>query len=238
MAKTLKDFEGQLATVLQDAAAKLSPDDRKAFIDQAIAQRYSKDRPREIVSDALGNGTVFLDLPTAEGAVFEENFSQIRQVEYPVDEEPASVLEGDDWSLYRKTTGLTVRLTESAPIASEYIRFTWTARHKADGSTVADYDFAAVCDYAAGLCFSALAAKFAQTGDPSMGADTVNYRSKSQEYMSLGKAAKARYFEHMGIDAGTSGDGSSVGPAIAIGDADNDLGGGLGDRLTHGRRTR
>lgn len=237
MPKAMKDFEDKIAQVLQDAAAKLSPDDRKAFILQAITQRYSKDRPREIVSDHAGDGTSDLALPSAAGATFEEDFSRIKQIEYPIGDLPPTLIEDDEWQFYRTPAALKVRLLTVKPTAAESVRFTWTTTHKEDGTTVAVPDFDAVCDYAAGLCFAALAAKFAQVGDPTIGADTVNYRTKSQEYMALAKAAKQRYFDHLGIDAGGAVEGGSVGPAVSVGEVDQDLG-LAGDRLTHPRRSR
>jgi len=94
-----------------------------------------------------------------------------------------------------------------------------------------------VCDYAAGLCFQKLAAIYAQTGDSTISADTVNYRTKSQEYLSLMKALFKNYMDHMGIDDLAAG--AEQGPVIAIGSQHEELGGLLGiDRLTHPRSTR
>jgi hypothetical protein len=52
-----------------------------------------------------------------------------------------------------------------------------------------------------------LAAQYAQTGDSTIGADVVNYRTKSSEYLGLAKAARKRYFDHVGAqdDSGSGG---------------------------------
>lgn len=238
MAKTFKDFQERVAAILQDAGKALSLDNRDDCIRQAIEQRYSKDRAREIVSDSAGDGTSDIDLPGIEGSAFEEGFSRILEIEFPIGQVPPVLLEDGDWQYYRTPAGKKVRFLSTQPAVDQSIRFTWTVRHKADGTTVLS-DFDAVCDYSASLAFAMIAAKFAQTGDATIGADSVNYRTKSQEYMGLSKAAAQRYFDHMGIASGSAqaAGGVSAGPALSIGDSDNVMGWG-GDRLTHGRRTR
>lgn len=218
--------------MVQDRAGKLSDTDRAALINQAITQRYSFDAPREVVADVAGAGSSDLSLP----ADFEDGFSVIRQLEYPIGDVPPATIESDAWSFYRTPNALKIRLVDAAPAAIENLRVTFTARHKSDGSTVRDADFEAVCDYAAALCFEALAAAYVQVGDASIAADSVNYRTKSQEYLSLAKGARKRYLDHMGITDGSSND-AVVRPAIATGELDQ-LGGGGVDRLTHGKATR
>ena len=74
-------FQTQRDVVLRDAAGKLPPGDADALLVQAIVQRYSADRPREIASDQAGNGTALLDLPSSGGYAFEEGFSIVRSIE-------------------------------------------------------------------------------------------------------------------------------------------------------------
>jgi hypothetical protein len=232
----LVDFTDRVAIILQDAVKKLADADRSALTLQAICQRYSKDRPREIVTDVAGKGTSDLALPQdAGGALFEEGFSLIRQLEFPIGQVPPATIEESDWQWYRTPDGLKIRLLGETPGANEKVRVTWTARHAADGSTVPANDFEAVCDLASALCFEALAAAYAQTGDNSMGADVVNYRTKGQEYLALAKAARKRYLDYMGIEDGATGaSGGNNGPALAMGDMDNMMEWG-GDRMTHRR---
>ena len=228
------DFIARLAVLLQDGGGKLAAADREDLVRHVLAQRYSKDRPREIVSDSNGNGTSDLALPSSGAENFEEGFSILRQIEYPVGDVPPTLLEQDAWQLYRKPTGLVVRLNDAQPAAAETIRFTWTLRHKSDGSTVFLSDFEAVCDYAGALAFDALAARYVQLGDSTIGADAVNYRTKSQEYASLASKLRKRYFEHMGIAEGSQG-ASAAGPAIAMGDLEQTMGSGV-ERMTHRKR--
>lgn len=225
--KTFADFQNQIKNVLQDAAGKLPIAASDAAILQAILQRYSKDRPQEKVTDVPGDGTSDIALP----AGYEDGFSILRSLEYPIGNVPPTYLEDDEWMFYRSPTGLKIRLLSTKPTATQNVRVSWTARHAADGTTVPDWDFEAVCDFAGSLGFEGLAGVYAQTGDPTIQADVVNYRTKAQEYLGLAKAARRRYFNHLGIEEGASG-GAAAGPAISMGDLNEAMGSGV-DRLTH-----
>ncbi len=240
MSHTLDQFQTQRDVALRDAVGKLPSGDRDALLQQAILQRYSKDRPRELTSDQTGNGTQVIAMPaTGPDAdtddFFEDGFSIIRAVEFPVGIVPPNLVLEEDWQIYRSPTGLQLMLLAATPSISDTVRVTWTARHDADGSTVPDVDFDAVCDWAASLCYAALAGIYAQTGDPTILADTVNYRTKSMEYTTLAKAAAKRYFDHMGISADDKL--TEVDAAIATGSIHEQLGVGL-DRLTHRKASR
>ncbi|HLZ93369.1 MAG TPA: hypothetical protein VKQ28_16815 [Candidatus Acidoferrum sp.] len=234
MAHQFDQFQAQRDVALRDAAGKLPAGSRDALLTQAILQRYSQDRPREVVSDIPGNGTNLLPLPGAGTDVWEEGYSSVRTIEFPIGTFPPNLILEEDWQIYGTPSGKKIMVISTAPLATDTVRITWTARHLGDGSTVPDPDFEAVCDYAAGLCYEALAGIYAQTGDASISADSVNYRTKSQEYMGLAKAAKKRYFDHVGVD---DSKGVEVGPAIATGSMHENLIGGF-DRMTHRKASR
>ncbi len=223
------DYQTRVDSIVQDGVHKLSAGDRDAAIKQAIVQRYSKDRPLVNVTDVAGNGGQDLAVPTG----WENQFSQVRELEYPIGQIPANTVEDYDWVMYQSPSGWNIRFLVDVPLTTEKVRVTWTARHTSDGSTVPLPDFDAVCDFAASMCCERLAAIYAQTGDNSIGADIVNYRTKGQEYLALAKAARKRYFNHLGLseDAGESGISA---PALSIGDMNLMMGPGV-DRLTHRR---
>jgi hypothetical protein len=240
------DFEAGVASRIQDNSHKLSQADQDAFINQAVKGRYSKDRPRELVTDVAGNSTKLLPLPAGPSnpaEPFEDGFSQIRALEYPIGDVPPSYLEDDAWLLYRTPTGLKIQLRDQNPVAADAVRVTWTVRHTPGttgqnpvATTVPDADFEAVCDLAAALCCEALAARFAQTNDSTVSADVVNYRTKSQEYLAMAKALRKRYDDHVGIqDSGSGTGGSSTPGALAVGDMEINQGSGV-ERVTHRKR--
>ena len=59
MAKTIPEIQQLVAGQIQDAAAKLSADELKSAIEEALGGRYSKDRPQRIVADLAGDGAQF-----------------------------------------------------------------------------------------------------------------------------------------------------------------------------------
>jgi hypothetical protein len=234
------DFQTAIASRIQDASNALPAVDRDAFITQAVRGRYSKDRPREIVTDVVSDGSADLPLP----AGFEDGFSVVRQIEYPIGSIPEEYIENSDWKMYRSPSGLNIRLLATVLQDGEKARVTSTQRHdpgttgaQATATTVPDADFDAVCDFAASLCAEALQARFSQTGDNTLNADVVNYRTKGQEYQALAKALRLRYENHVGIvesGSGANGGGSTAGAAIAMGSLYGVQGSGV-DRLTHRR---
>ena len=235
MPRSLDQFAKQRDVVLRDDAGKLPSGDRDALLGKAITERYSKDRPLQLASDVNGAASNLLALPTSSGGTFEEGFSIVKTIEFPIGDAPPTLIDDANWRMYRTPTALKIMLDILAPSASDTLRITWTARHKDDATTVPDPDFYAVCDLAAALCYEALAGIYAQTGDASLSADSVNYRTKSQEYLSLAKALAKRYYEHLGINP--SDTGAATGPAGASFSMHETMGWG-GDRLTHPRSTR
>lgn len=237
----ITDFTAAIPGVLSDASGRttaLLP----GLVQRAILQRYSQDAPLEVVSDVQGNGTHYLPLPVAPGSgndlpVWESNFSVIRRIEYPIGQQPPQLVLDSDVRLYH-TPGQadTILIDFDAPNADESIRVTWTARHLIDGSTVPDKDFFAVVDYAASLAAEWLATFYVGTGDPTMGVDVVNYRSKSQEMLNAAKALRKRYYNHMGVEEGATGE-AEVGPAFALGNQFLEQNSGV-DRLVHDKYSR
>src|SRR5712691_10888734 len=128
MSHSLDQFATQRDVALRDSVGKLPSGDRDALLLQAIVQRYSKDRPREISSDAAGNGTQLLPMPVSGGDNFEDGFSIIRSIEFPSGRIPPSYIPEDDWRIYRAPAsggGLQVMLA-STPAAADTLRFLWT----------------------------------------------------------------------------------------------------------------
>jgi hypothetical protein len=102
---------------------------------------------------------------------------------------------------------------------------------EADANTIPEIDQDALCEIAASLCSGALAQAYAQTSDATIGADSVNYRTKSQEYAARAKAQKQIYLDHLGLKEG------DVAPASVIKNFDIGYPDGT-DRLTHPRKLR
>ena len=210
-----EDFLARLETALQDTAEKLQSDDKNRLLLQAVLV-YSKDRPRELAYEITGDGTAY---DFAMPSTWIEGFSNIiGQIEYPAnDYQNPAYIEDDEWTFFRKlVAGVTtkyIRFTTFIPANTKIARFIFTVSHTLDETTntIVDNDIEAVVNLAAALCFWALAAKFAQTTDPSIDADVIDYQRKSDLYATLAKEKLATYNSLMGIGEeakGAAGAGS------------------------------
>lgn len=240
----ISDFVAAIPGVLSDAEGRATAQ-LAGFVQRAIIQRYSQDAPLEVVSDVVGDGSHSLALPVApagfisgssELPVFEPNFSILRRIEYPIGQQPPQYILDSDIRLYRAPSGYSIVLDYDAPNANETARVSWTARHLVDGSTIPDKDFFALVDYAASLAADYIASAYVGTGDPTIQADVVNYRSKSQEMQSVAKLLRKRYYNHMGVEEGATGE-AEIGPAFALGNQFLEQNSGV-DRLVHDKYTR
>ncbi len=221
------DLLGKVQALVKDVSAKLSAADWSQAIADAL-KRYSKHRPLEATVDVTGDGTN--DYPVANISGWVEGFSEPRQIEYPVDDVPADLLDEDEYELYRKTTGRVIRLINDTPEATETFRVTFTI--PVIESTIPAQDVDAVAQMAASIALGMLAARYLDASDPSVAADVVNYRSKSQEAASMAKFYLNQYKQHLGLK-----DEDTVAPASAIGQQAPGYPGG-GERLTHNRKDR
>ncbi len=188
----VKDTTGVLVTADFDAA-----------LAGALA-RYSKDRPRLVVADISGSGVQDYAVP----AGWVDGLSTVESIEYPAGQIPEALLDSDDWKLYRSPSGIKIRLIESTPRTGETIRVLFSAGH--DSSTIPDLDSAAVANLAASYCCRRLAQSYGQTSDASIQADSVNYRSKGDEFARRAKELEGLYRIHVGVKEGDTAPAASV----------------------------
>lgn len=193
---------------VKDDSGRLTDEaDYLPAIDAALEQ-YGEDRPLIAVADLAGNGSSDLDLP--EG--WETEFSRITGVEWPVGQVPAVMLAQAEWTIYLAPEGEVLRLlTATLPATDDDVRV-WYTLPRTEAS-VPRKDLDAVANLAAAICSETLASLFAQTTDPTISADVVNYRTKSAEFATRAKRWRQLYLDHIGI-------GGEGGPAAAIVTAD------------------
>ena len=200
---TILTFETLFADRVRDSGAKITLAQTDRAIVEAV-KRYARVRPIEAVQDYAGDSATFdFALPTG----WVPDFSTVRAIEYPAGQRPASLLEPEEWSFYRSaTTTVTIRLKTLTPSTGQTLRVTWTKPHLVDtsGSTIPAQDEEAVANLAAAVGLRELAAHYANTVDPTMQADSVNYRSKSSEYLKLADELEGQYKQHLGITDDTN----------------------------------
>jgi len=238
-----------MASLVQDDAGKIThtdPGDFGTAIDAAV-ERYSKDRPREIVATASGDGSAF-DFALPSGWV--DGFSALRRVEYPFppasgQREPNVIYDADEPNepaavriVQATSAAKKLRFMEDTPAAgSDNVLIVYTGLHTIHASTsssttVPTSDELAVAYLASAYACQTLAAKYTEASDAALSADTVDWRSKGREFSDRGAELLQKYLELVGADPN-----ASVPPAYGTAEWDLDLVNGR-DRLTHPARGR
>lgn len=211
-----------IGMVKDDSLKLVNPDDYDRAISSAL-MTYSLHKPLEVVDDVFGDGTNQIILPTG----WSPEFSSVLSIEYPIGEFPPALLDPEDYIVIDRAGTVALSFVLSA---TDSVRVTFTMLRTADD--IPDIDLHAFCLLAASYALETLANAYAQTGDPTIAADVVNYRSKSSEFSSRAKRSIQLYKEHMGIT-----DDGSTPAASAIVDSTQNYPGGS-DRLTHPRWAR
>ena len=188
MSKTQADFITRVKIILQDDAGVLDSNDTelKALLADAVNLIYEKDRPYLKVHDMTGDGTKYdFDLP----ADFIVGYSMILKVEYPAGEQRPVYMAPEDYTIYNNGSAVKLRFLVDTPSSGEKARLIYTLPHKLDfsGNTVYEGDFDAVCHLSAGIALLAMGNKYSQTKESTIGADVVDYRSKSDICRALAK---------------------------------------------------
>lgn len=232
---TLSDYTTALASLVPGdqpvSSAILTSMQQKAVAKAMDA--HSKHRPRLVVADVSGSGA--FDYALASLTYWQDDFSRVVSVEYPVDDASpdAQVLDPEAWQIYEKPGGKYLRFLEDKPVPGEKFRITYAARHTCTVSacTVSTGDIEATQSLAAHFLCRMFSAAHALDQDPTISADVVNHSGRRREYESLAKAYLSEYHVHMGIEPGK--------PKAACGIQDMDVVYPFGlDRLTHPRRQR
>jgi len=232
---TIETARSKIQFNLQDDSEILGPNEQDLAIDHAI-RIYSKDRPLEkIHEDDSADGDKYdFDLPYD----WVNNFSGITgRIEYPVsdDIQTPQYIEDNDWIIYKKPDGWVLRFVGLTPSSSYTIRYPYITPHALTdtGCTIFENDFDAVCELATGFCYRALAAKFAQTQEPTIEADAIDYAHKADEYLRLTEDAFKNYAKHMG----KGDEAEEKPPAMAVQDLDIQFP-WVADYLTHSKTSR
>lgn len=190
--------------LVQDDAVKLADfAEYDTAIASAISGRYSKDRPLVKAKEYTGDGAAYLfALPTATppAVAWIDQFSTIVSVEYPIDQRPPVFLDAREVSVdFVTETTKKLILHDTTPENTVKLRLRYTTQRVAEADVLAT-DQDAVAKLAASVCCRMLAGIYAQTSDPTIAADVVNYRTKAQEYTALADKLEKAYRSQMGQD--------------------------------------
>lgn len=231
---SIEDYRAKVIRVIQDTPGSdgegvLHSDHIDAFIEEALPT-YSKDRPKENINDTTGDGTQLYSVPSDWVA----GFSSILSLEFPTGNVPQTILTAeDDYFIYQETTTtFKIQFVNNTPNASETFRLKYTVPYTVDIiENIPAQDQDAFVKLCAVQALKALARKFTGTQDPTIDADSVNYRTKGDEFARRAKDLQGEY------DAFVLDAGAQVSAAGVTKNWDTEYSWG-GDFLTHPKRFR
>ncbi len=195
----LGDWRTLVDDRVRDSAAKLTQPQKDAAIADA-AKVYSRARPRRRLQEITGTGTAFTFVLAND---FEDGFSAVLAVEFPVGKQCPEYLDEDEFAVRRQLDG-TLKLHWFARTLPDQAKahVTYTVRHlvAAGDDTVPIADRDAGASLAAAICARQLGMLYTQTSDPTLTADAVSYRTKGEEYFARAKELEAAYNRHLGLE--------------------------------------
>ena len=165
-----QDFTSAVKVKIQDAAKVLSDADVHTITVDVLSE-LSRDLPAIEISDIVGDGGFDYSLP----ALWQEDFSLIKAVEFPVGERIPNILESGDWMLYDDGTENKLRFLVDTPSSSENIRIKYTIGYtKITAVNIPVNNQDAFSTLAASSCCSAIARKLGFTVDPTIDVDVID----------------------------------------------------------------
>lgn len=204
MGRALATWESRVRALLGNPgnnSSGITNADVDEFVFAAV-RKFSGDYPRVLFSDFAGNGSTF-DL--TKPAAWVDRFSSVRAVEYPQGERPAEHLDMAEVSLYPLDSAPThIRLEDTTPqtgkTARVYFTVPWPLPTATAGDDkIADTDYEAVAELAAGLAALELAARAAGNKHPTIpSADSVDWQSEADRWRRIGQDYIAKYRDHVG----------------------------------------
>lgn len=209
MTFTRDDARKAIQDQIQDDAQFETPDEVNRFVASAL-RHLNRDDPLVKVADITGDDTKTYDLAPIG---FTKGLSKITNVEFPAGEDPPiNLVEDDDWREYEdpsKSAGQRIRLLFKTvtPTTTEKIRVTFQSPYTLDDTVPANSDldetaFGALVHKATALLLRSLSNRFAQTTDPTIAADAVDYAGRASLF-AFNAAEHERMYKEM---TGLSGD--------------------------------
>jgi hypothetical protein len=205
---------GLIAGIVRTDSPSFVGETLEATLDEAVA-KFSVDRPYEDVVDLTGEDAKLLTAPPN----WEDEWSVIRSIVYPYEDEDSDVLQADAYGIERIPVAGTptpkIRFRSVEPSSAETVRCWFTRPHvcTAASCTLSLQQGTAVAYLAAHLVEKKKASFYNGLSERGIGTDLVDY----------GRATEARSLARMHLEtysqlAGVSDTG--VAPAAVAGDID------------------
>lgn len=164
---------------------------------QSAADWHSNFRPLLRVHTITGDGSSRYDLPSQ----WEEGFSNIQHIEYPVDYDDPSVLDKDEYRVWLSPEPMLLFRNLNLD-GSDTARMVYTARHRitADEVTIPDHHFEALCHLATFHACKQIAGILIKNRSTDGGTEGVfDFRSTSDMYRRFADEMFDMYCKRIGI---------------------------------------
>ncbi len=201
MGHDISEWRNKVLGILRDAT---SEDVSAAQVDDVglrpAINQYTLDRPRKVVTEVAGVGSPYLALP----AGWVVGFSRLVSIEHPARQNPPRILDEQSWLIVSSPAdaGVEQVLLDRTPVASEYVRFTFTApwpfpTATAGDDKIDDVAYEAVARLAAAFCIDTLAAEAARDRMGAVPTDFAGGRDRTRQLGEVARAQRNVYDAHL-----------------------------------------
>lgn len=204
----LADFEFNVLSLVRDEDAKLSRDEITNAINSAL-YRLNQDAPLHKIVDVTAADENIVSVPAA----FESKFSQIINVEYPINERPRANLA--DVYIYQEPNGQVLDLPYA--ITGD-LRITFTIRHSIDNaaSSFTTEQTEPLASYVASILCGQLATLYSHDTDSVIQSDSVDHASKADSFRRRARDLNKVYGDYIGVDKPNKPKDSAAGAVVSI----------------------
>lgn len=181
------------------AGASIKKTDAVQYLDEATAV-YSKYRPLEqIEKKIIKTPSRIFELPQK----WQIGFSSVNFIEYPLDNTPPCYLDESDFGIFLSDSN--VYMLRFAYDIKDAYRINFSLQHGFDNANPAvitspDSDFFCICNIAAGIYLLALASRYGQNVNPSIGSEMSSYDKMTDQYRQLAKELFGQAAQWLGIE--------------------------------------
>ena len=183
------ELEQLISDLCRDDENVLTPEQQEDAFSLGL-NRINQDSPALKVTDIVASDSITAALPVG----FDESFSSLEQVEFPIGERPRCYLQGV--SLYEEPTGKVLDFPYSV---SGTLRVSFTIKHTINDTTntLKEAQLEAFASYVAALLCEQLATHYSHDSDSSIQVDSINHADKADKFRRRARELHRRYSEQV-----------------------------------------
>lgn len=174
---------------------------RDNIIKKDAVRKYSRVRPLLVIEEYTATSAAWYDLP----AGWEDGFSEIDEIEYPVEKTPKEIIEAKEYRVSLMPAGKKIRFSTIKPSSGDAFWIKYSQRHGFLSSGESDIPYADldVLSYlSCSLLCTSLATFYASKTNPSLSeAEVIGYATRSDEYRNRAEDWMKKYKDELQEDS-------------------------------------